>query len=235
VNNRWASTRGTSAAIEALAELSTRLTFGDPAKSYRIEVGGRNVFTVNKGEALKKMFHEIKLTAEQLGGENRNIKLTADCPEKVYFTLTASGHEQMNSMEPIGTDVCINRSYNKTDGAPLNKQAMPGELIAVKIRVTLKQPQNYVIVQEPIPAGWEFAGDKLVGTASILASNVEFRDDRLCAFFTQLPAGEHELIYYLRAETPGTVSVLPACAYPMYSEKLRGETGSNTLQVQAIP
>jgi len=41
-----------------------------------------------------------------------------------------------------------------------------------------------------------------------------------CAsFFSSLSAGTHEIIYYLRAETPGQATHLSGAAYPMYNEK----------------
>lgn len=64
------------------------------------------------------------------------------------------------------------------------------------------------------------------------AVHQEFRDDRLALFFKALSPGTHEVIYYLRAETPGRCSVLPGCAYPMYAEKLRGDTGLGRVEVR---
>ncbi len=90
---------------------------------------------------------------------------------------------------------------------------------------------NYLIIEDRRPAGCEFAADRLDGSAAGGAAHVEFRDDRVCAFFTHLDAGRHELVYYLRAETPGVSHVLPGCAYPMYDEKTRGETGSAILTI----
>ena len=74
----------------------------------------------------------------------------------------------------------------------------------------------------------------MFGKISSAAAHVEFRDDRVCVFHTSLAKGSHELIYYLRAETPGTYNILPSCAYPMYDEKHRGETGASRLQVRAV-
>ena len=49
---------------------------------------------------------------------------------------------------------------------------------------------------------------------------------------TRLPAGRHEFVYALRAETAGTGHVLPGCVYPMYEDKVRGETGADTVEVR---
>jgi uncharacterized protein YfaS (alpha-2-macroglobulin family) len=60
---------------------------------------------------------------------------------------------------------------------------------------------------------------------------VEFRDDRISAFFTRLEAGEHRFTYLLRAETAGESHVLPAEAYPMYDERVRGSSAATVLTV----
>ena len=88
------------------------------------------------------------------------------------------------------------------------------------------------MLEDRRPAGWEFAADVLHGEAAGHAANTEFRDDRLCVFFDALEAGEHELVYYLRAETPGVSHVIPGCTYPMYAEKTRGETGADILEIK---
>jgi uncharacterized protein YfaS (alpha-2-macroglobulin family) len=138
----------------------------------------------------------------------------------------------MDKIEPLGDEVKILRSIERLDGTPFSGALKVGEIVAVRLKLTLKAPVNCLIVEDRRPAGCEFAGDKLSGELSASAANVEFRDDRVCAFFTSLANGQHELLYYLRAETPGTSHILPGCAYPMYNEKHRGETGSATLLVQ---
>jgi hypothetical protein len=39
------------------------------------------------------------------------------------------------------------------------------------------------------------------------------------------------MVYYLRAETPGSYHILPGCVYPMYADKVRGETGAARLDI----
>lgn len=58
-----------------------------------------------------------------------------------------------------------------------------------------------------------------------------FHDDRLYLSFTRLEGGRHEVVYYLRAETPGVGHILPGGAIPMDAEHLAGEKGSDTLEI----
>lgn len=230
--NRWESTRATSAAIEALSELLAKVEAGEMAQSYRIEARGNEILNVSDRDGLKKMFHGCRAGSEQIRGEGLPLKLTAKCPEPVHYSINASGTQRQNEVGPMGTEVRLLRTYSKLDGTPVSGPLAAGEFVEVRLNVILTKPQAYLIVEDRLPAGWEFAHDQLSGVSARLAANVEFRDDRVCAFFAELAAGPHELIYYLRAETPGTVTVLPGCAYPMYSEKLRGETGSSSVEVK---
>jgi hypothetical protein len=230
--SRWESTRTTSAAIEALSELLSQIESGEAAQSYRIEARGNEILSVSDHDGLKKMFHGCKAGCEQIRGEGLPLKLTAKCPEQVHYSINASGTQRQNEVEPLGTQVRLLRTYSKLDGTPVTGPLAVGEFVMVRLTLALTQAQPYMIVEDRLPAGWEFGHDQLSGASARLAANVEFRDDRVCAFFPGLTAGQHELIYYLRAETPGTVSVLPGCAYPMYAEKVRGETGSTTVEVR---
>ena len=74
--------------------------------------------------------------------------------------------------------------------------------------------------------------DRVDGSAARSTVHQEFRDDRMCVFFSALTAGQHEIIYYLRAETPGRCTMATGCAYPMYDEKTRGETGASKIEVK---
>ena len=226
------STRVTSATIEALSELLAQMELGEAAQAFQIEARGHEIFRLTEGAGLKKMFHSVKASHEMIRGEELQLKLTAKCPEKIHYSIHANGTQRLDKIEPFGTDVRLLRTYSKLDGTPVKGPLAAGEFIAVKLQLNLSKAQSYIIVEDHLPAGWEFADDRLSGTSARLAANVEFRDDRISAFFTELPAGEHELFYYLRAEMPGTVNVLPGCAYPMYSETQRGETGSATLEVK---
>jgi uncharacterized protein YfaS (alpha-2-macroglobulin family) len=107
-----------------------------------------------------------------------------------------------------------------------------GDILRVRLRVTLEKAQSCVLVEDRRPAGLEFADERLQGPAAAGAAHAEFRDDRVAVFFTDLDAGTHELFYDLRAETRGTSHMLPCVVYPMYREHVRGETAATVVRVE---
>jgi len=230
--HRWQSTRATSWAIEALSSELTAAAGGEPAKGVTVRVGGKTVLNVTGAAELRKLVHRVRLARPALPNtEALPIELQVDCDGPVNFSLTAVGTQRLDKVEPIGTSIRMTRRYAEVGGKPLGGAVKVGRAVAVHVTVELAEAQQYVIVEDRRPTGMEFAHDRLLGPAASRAANVEFRDDRVCAFFTDLPAGKHELVYVLRAETPWTGHVLPGAAYPMYKETVRGETAAARLTV----
>jgi uncharacterized protein YfaS (alpha-2-macroglobulin family) len=150
----------------------------------------------------------------------------------VNFALNATGIQRLDKLEPEGREVRISRMLTTVDGKPLPGRIAPGTVLAVRLALDLEKPQSYLIVEGPRPSGCEFADEHLEGSAAVLAAGTEFRDDRVAVFFPALPAGRHELVYFLRAETRGRTHLLPAMSWPMYNDRLRGATGAETLNIE---
>src|SRR5262249_34558531 len=142
------------------------------------------------------------------------------------FTLRATGTQRMDAAGPTGTAVRLTRHYETLAGRPLAGRVRAGQVIAVRLRLELAEHQDYLLVEDRRPGGTEFAGEVVHPNVKGTVASSEFRDDRVCVYLRSLEAGTQEIVYYLRAETPGTFHVFPGCAYPMYAEQLRGETGA---------
>jgi len=228
----WANTWATSAALEALADLLARVKLA-PAGPIRVTVAGKTLLDAKTPAGRGRLVHRVRVPAELLAGkETVAIGVRAGADEAVHFAMTATGTQRLDAAKPTGRGVRMRRRYARVDGKDVAGPVRGGEVIAARVTVTLAEPRQHVIVEDRRPAGFEFVGDRLFGAAAASAAHVEFRDDRVSAFFAALPAGRHELTYYLRAETAGTSHVLPGCAYPMYDETVRGETGATTLEVR---
>jgi uncharacterized protein YfaS (alpha-2-macroglobulin family) len=229
----WESTAATSAAIDALSGMMGYLAGKSAAKSVRVAAGGKVVLDVTDAADLKKLVFRTRLAGDRLpAGDGLEIELTADCDEPVFYTVVASGVQRLDKVEPIGKEIKVSRRLETLSGKPLEGRVRVGDVIAVRLTVDLEAAQDYVLLEERRPAGCEFADERIVRQDAAVPAHVEFRDDRVCVFYGALSAGRHEIVYYLRAETPGVSHVLPACAYPMYHPTIRGETDSARVEVE---
>lgn len=230
---RWNHTRDTSWAIEALSDMLGYAADKATVRRIEITLAGKTILEVKDQAELKKLTWRLRLSAEQLPAqEGLEIRLKADTDEPIYVAVSAVGVQRQDVVLASGKRIQLNRTVETLDGKPVQGPLKVGEVVKVRLRLDLQQAESYLLIEERRPALCEFAHDRIAGNASASAVHQEFRDDRLCVFFRSLPSGTHEIVYYLRAETPGTCSVLPGCAYPMYDEKQRGETASSRIEVK---
>ncbi|MCI0459401.1 MAG: MG2 domain-containing protein [Gemmataceae bacterium] len=231
--DRWEHTRATSWAIEALSQLLAYAPERRAAARVSVEVGGQRVLDVTNPVELRKLVHRLHLPAGGLPRrEGLTIRITADGPELMHFTLRTTGIQRLDEIAPTGKGIKLLRHLETVEGKPLTGPVKVGQVIRVRLQLELEQEERYLIVEDRRPAGCEFADERLEGKVSRNAAHVDWRDDRVSMFFASLPAGRHEIVYYLRAETPGVSHLLPGCAYPMYREKDRGETAAARVQVK---
>lgn len=229
----FGSTQATAAALDALSMLIPALAAEPPLKSVRVTAGGKVMLNLSRPEELKEQLFRVRLIGDRLPiQEALEITVAAEGGASVFYTIEASGTQRQDRVEPIGGAIKVSRTFETLTGQPLTRKVTVGQTLAVRLRVTLERPCNYVLIEDRRPAGCEFADAHLHGKDAAGLANVEFRDDRVCAFAASLPAGLHEFVYYLRAETPGLSQVLPGYVYPMYQDKVRGETGAARLEIE---
>ncbi len=127
---------------------------------------------------------------------------------------------------------------------PLRGTATVGEYVLVTVRIRPKDRFRYVLVNEPLPAGFRVVEDDLAFRVEGVTSRYgpdfygwnywfdgrEVRAERVDYYFSDLYRPV-TFTYILRAETPGTYSALPTQAWPMYEPEARGTGRDHTLQV----
>jgi alpha-2-macroglobulin len=129
-----------------------------------------------------------------------------------------------------------------------------GELALVDVIVVATDPQDQVVVDDPLPAGFEAIDTRLRGGGSA-ASKVEaegnddsddersynsdgewfhreIRDDRVLTFVEHMASGTHHYRYLVRATTLGTFVVPPTKAECMYEPETFGRTAGSTMVVK---
>jgi uncharacterized protein YfaS (alpha-2-macroglobulin family) len=229
---RWDHTRDTSWAIEALSNMLGYVPDKALVRKIEVTLAGKTILEVRDPAELKKLAWRVKLTADHLPAQEAlEIRMKADGDEPIHVAVRATGVQRQDAVLASGQRVKLQRVIETLEEQPVQGPLKVGQVVRVRLKLDLRGGADYLLIEERRPALCEFADDRIAGPTAQSAVHQEFRDDRLCVFFARLPAGSHEIVYYLRAETPGRCSVLPGCAYPMYDEKTRGETASSKIEV----
>lgn len=136
-----------------------------------------------------------------------------------------------------------------------------GDLVLVDVTVVAPAPREYVVLDDPLPAGLEAIDPRLLTSADYLSlggfddgsacadcvesaagpgyggrgagfDRSEVRDDRVLFFADRLPAGLHHYRYLARATSLGRFVLPPTRAEEMYRPEVFGRTGAAQVSVR---
>ena len=105
----------------------------------------------------------------------------------------------------------------------------------VKVTVDMSREGWYMMVTDPLPAGFEAINYSLntsgvdptqAGQFKFYWSHPDLRDDRAVFFTTYMWKGKHVFSYLIRVTSSGTFRALPAEAVPMYEPDVFGRSAS---------
>ena len=120
-----------------------------------------------------------------------------------------------------------------------------GQLVRVTLRLSSPADRNYLVVDDPLPAGLEPLNDAFATTNQDYAAqtgsdrwwgsfnHTEIHDDRVLLFADYLSRGEHTYTYVARATVPGTFLHPPVRSELMYQPEINGRNASGRLVVTA--
>jgi uncharacterized protein YfaS (alpha-2-macroglobulin family) len=144
-------------AIDALAEYQRRQAAG-AARGIRISAGGRTVLqTASLGASRDSTVSLAGLVAK--GGTPR-LRLSLESPsdslgDPLFFFLTANVVPRGAPVRPGERGIQVERWYERyADGKPVTEVA-EGELVRVRLRLTVPAERHFVVLDDALPAGLE--------------------------------------------------------------------------------
>ncbi len=157
-------------------------------------------------------------------------------------TLTATGKPE--TPQPAGgRGYRIERSYFTPEGETIDPASVAqGTRMVVQVKVLPEgEGGGRLIVTDPLPAGWEIDNPNLLraGDVSALdwlegqtsADMTEFRADRFAAALTWTTSQPFNLVYIVRAVTPGSFRHPAASVEDMYRPEYRAWSAGGTVEV----
>ncbi|MCB0131924.1 MAG: hypothetical protein KDD78_13790, partial [Caldilineaceae bacterium] len=256
----WSNTQATAFAVLGLLDylhLSGELTAD---YSYRVLL---NDVEIQRGQVTPATattpIAPINVPADLLQVGRNRLRIEHDGPtftaaqlaasheaNPLYYSATLRRSLFYDAFQPVSsadTGLRLERSYRLVEGAPRADGAYAvGDIVDVTLNLTLNRELYYLIVQDPIPAGFEALNERLnpMSWSNPWDSffwydwgynRKDLRDDRVDFFITYGWQGTHQLTYRMRATTAGEFSVPPGEAYAMYADDLWGRSGSDRLVV----
>jgi alpha-2-macroglobulin len=181
---------------------------------------------------------------------------------RLYYSASLRYFLPAEQVQALDRGILIARQYSPV-GRPGTwvDSAAVGDVIQVKLTLIAPTDLYYVVVEDPLPAGFEGV-DLGLKTTSVVGepptlrnltaeeqdrwyrrygwgwwwfSHSEMRDEKAVLFAQYLPRGTYEYTYLMRAGVPGAFLTMPATAYQMYVPEVFGRSDGGKFTVRPAP
>ena len=162
------NTQDYASAIQALAAFDR--SRGDEAgRAVRVRSGRRVVFQTRGESDVRDSVVALTGLVSGRDGE-RALRLSLDAAageQPVYYYVTVTTVETKPPVSPEDRGIRVERWYERFESNTPVTSVAEGDLVRVRLRVTVPSTRNFVVVDDALPAGLE-AVDLSLRTASIL-------------------------------------------------------------------
>jgi len=239
--NHWVSTRDTAFVLYAVTDFVKQSQELTPDYQATLVLNGRTIASRRVTQAdLFAPETEIRAPAGSLPKGTNVLTVNKQGRGNLYYTLILRqfvGQEDMTELV-TGAGISVSRQYYRMETsrnartgeiviAPAQRPALDfasGEAVLVRLIVSAPKEYEYVIVEDPIPAGCEVAeqGGYMPYEWDRWWSDMTIRDQKVAVFARRLPKASSTIEYHLRPQIPGDYHVMPTEVYSMYNPELRG-------------
>ncbi|MCA9776008.1 MAG: hypothetical protein KC800_04800, partial [Candidatus Eremiobacteraeota bacterium] len=234
----WGTTANNAAALSALVAYSKKVETPDAEFTVKVKLGEKELGEKSSSEG------PASLTSELEPGSKMDAVLSKSGEGRLYYTVGVS-YEDTEPSPPKDEGLTVLRSVVDLDGKPVT-EFMGGKIYKVKLSVVAPALRRYVVLRDPVPAGFSVVKTDFATESSELAEllnrgeqpswqtfhRFEDYNDRVLLFADALAPGEHTYEYLVRAQTPGTYLHPAAQAEEMYHPELFGRTSVKTIVVK---
>lgn len=220
-HRQWLSTQ------ERLALL--RLARFDPAVDWQAKVASSSGSQSLNGSVPLLLGAPEALAASAVTNEGKR---------SLYVQRTLIGYPEQAPTR-LSQGISVTRSWFNSDGQPFDPAKVKvGDLVVVRLNVSSESAVPDALLVEMVPAGFELENPALGNSIKLEELSIEgkpawqsewndylkhqeFRDDRYTAALDLSEGSNQQLVYLMRAVTPGRYQVPPTQVEDMYRPELR--------------
>jgi hypothetical protein len=238
---RWRTTQENLYVIDALATYFLAYEKEEPNFQATIQVAGRKVLEeLFSGRTLKKAAGQMPLAEIPRG--TAKVALAKTGPGRLYYGIRMN-YTPLAEAQAKDEGISVTRTLEaggvvQEPDAPLSA----GTIVKITLGLMTSQDRNFVVVEDPIPAGFEMINSSFVTTpleageepqgSSWAFEHAEKYDNRALVFADDLPAGYHTFSYLARVVRPGSYVYPAVRAEGMYEPEVFAQTSSGRITIK---
>jgi hypothetical protein len=181
---------------------------------------------------------------------NRLTLIRSEGDGALYYTAHLQLRLDASEVGAIDRGVGITREYFIEGQENPVAEAKMGDLLTVRLTVTIPDSIYFFVLEDPLPAGMEALDTSLLTTTQAVPGpqlrpthnpyyywwwwywdHTEIRDESVNLYADFLPAGTYVYSYQIRATTPGIFQTMPAHGYAFYFPEVFGRSDGELFTV----
>lgn len=251
----WISTKAQAYLLGAIAEYMRHYPISSGGQMVTVQVGNRPAVLRIPSLDSEEPFAEYRLSSLELEGTEWQVQLALAAPYDVQLAYTLEVRSYL-PLQPDGSeqyaapkDLHITRRYfvlkqtppkqpDESRWEPLNRPVRVGETVMVEVEVRTRGEREYLLVEDPYPAGFEYAPPPPRGIPAEFWEDYAYGYaehheplDQHVAVFVSWMHDRYRYHYYLRAETPGERTALPPRVEMMYRPEVKAYGKAQSIMV----
>ncbi|OGS17015.1 MAG: hypothetical protein A2219_01655 [Elusimicrobia bacterium RIFOXYA2_FULL_50_26] len=248
-SGRWTNTQDNTYVFYAFNEYVNRYEKENPDFTAIVTLEGKDVLNeVFKGRTLNSTAIKIPVS-----GYSRDVLLPVDFRKtgagRLYYDLRMI-YSPLGELKARNEGIYVEKKIETFKGGiDGNKYQLSGRY-KVTLKVKSDQDRRFVVVDDPLPAGFEIVDMSFATESSEEARQFsqtlqddgsswwggfdysEKYDDRVLLFANYLEHGEHTYTYLMQATTAGEFFMPPTKAEEMYTPEVFGRTSQGTVIIK---
>ncbi|HVE12215.1 MAG TPA: MG2 domain-containing protein, partial [Elusimicrobiota bacterium] len=241
---RWRTTQENAVALYALQDYFRRYEKETPAFTATVALAAQAWKEEFQGRTLEARRKSFALA----GAEPIEVRVSKEGTGRLYYVLRA-GYPAPKDRPAQSEGLSVKKEVRSLYGG--GARLRPGERGVVTLTVETPQDRTFVVLDDPVPAGYEIVDASYAVESSEDAAALEqaagarpwwgsfFRsekyDDRIAVFADYLTAGTHTYSYLVQATTPGTYWTPPTRVEQMYQPEVFGTAAGTDARVGDEP
>lgn len=258
----WETTQETAWSVLGLTEFMVETGELNANYTYQVTVNGAAIGAGSVDRSNVDQTKILSVAIKDLVQNQANSLLITRAGDSgnLYYSAYLQYYLPTDKIQPLNRGILVGREYTAVDQQTLKPTdklittANVGDYVQVRLTLIAPADLNYLILEDPLPAGFE-AVDTTLKTSSAAASgpqlnekcpdcpaptdndyasfyqpfwtywaHSEVHDDRVAVFATYLGRGTYEYTYLMRASVAGEFRVLPTRAWEMYFPEVFGRS-----------
>ncbi len=253
-SGHWQGTQETAWSLLALADWMS--VSGELKGNYSFAVGFADK-TISQGDVNAQNLQQVTTTLVMVKDllkdtVNKLVFARTGGDGTLYYTANLNVWLPVKDIKSLNQGVMISRTYTRANASdtPITS-AEQGELLRVRLSITAPAGLNYLVVNDPLPAGFEAVDSNLLSNPQGMQpeqsagndwetngwgwwyfNHAELRDDRVVLSANYLPAGTYSYTYVVRASSKGIFNVIPPTAQEFYFPEVYGRGDGMQFEVK---